>query len=660
VALGSRLQNIVLERWEDAEDAIADLKRSGAGRATFMPLDTIRRSTTDDRRPTTDGSGAVLGVAVDLVDYDKPYAAVAQQLLGRVLIVRNMATAWAELRRLSGGWMIVTLQGEQVSSGGSVTGGAQTKESGALRRERELRELPGRVDAARAVVERAEARRTALASQSQELAQRLHELEMRSRDAARQIDSRRSGLDAVSRRVAQAEQERAWAAQLQDRLFRDLAALRGQEAELKSMRADTEGAAAAAEAQLADLRARQDAEAQADRAAQGQVASLRAVAGSAEGQLRAQRTLLAAHERSLAEGERQLVDAAASISQLESEREHIGAAHAQIEAEHHALLAEIDALRIQIDPAEEALRADEALQADLERREQAATILLLEQEAAHGRAALEAQRAGDRQEALYERAAADDIDVEAVEPQSEDDPGVYPDGLQAEIDVLKTKILRLGAVNQLALEEYEEAAARHRFLSEQVADLREAEGSLLELIATLDGAMSQRFINTFNAVAAEFEQSFVRLFGGGSARLQLTGGPGSNAHPSDDGSGEPATAGREQGVEIIVRPPGKKQQSISLLSGGERTLTAAALLFAILKVNPSPFCILDETDAALDESNVGRFRNALQALADQTQFILITHNRGTIEAAGTLYGVTMGDDGASKTISLLVEEYVQG
>nr|WP_255604497.1 hypothetical protein [Oscillochloris sp. ZM17-4] len=216
----------------------------------------------------------------------------------------------------------------------------------------------------------------------------------------------------------------------------------------------------------------------------------------------------------------------------------------------------------------------------------------------------------------------------------------------------------MGAVNQLALEEYEEAAERHRFLSEQVADLREAEGSLMELITALEGAMSQRFITTFHAVAAEFEQSFVRLFGGGSAKLQLTGGPSGNGHLPEDEPDAPTPAGRGQGVEIIVRPPGKKQQSISLLSGGERTLTAAALLFAILKVNPSPFCILDETDAALDESNVGRFREALAALSDQTQFILITHNRGTIEAADTLYGVTMGDDGASKTISLRVEEYV--
>lgn len=661
VALGSRLQNIVVERWEDAEDAIAELKRSGAGRATFMPLDTIRggRDVPSGRLSSAgEAERNVLGVAVDLVDYEDRYAAVAQQLLGRVLIVRDLATARAELRKLSSGWTMVTLQGEQVNSGGSVTGGAQTKESGALRRERELRELPGRVEAARAVVEHAEAQRAELEAQIQARSQSLRDVETHAREMTRKVEAQRVGLEGAGRRVAQAQQEQTWVTQRQERLARELAALRGQETALADRRAVAATAAAAADAHLAELRLRQEAEIHADRAAQKQLAELRAAVGSAEGQLRAQRNLLVAHERSLSEGERQLAAAVASVADMEHERERIGSAHAQVEAEHQALLTEIDALRSQIDPAEEALRADEAVQTELERSEQATTAALLAQEAAHGRATIEAQRASDRQDACYERAASDDIDVEALNlPEELEGPA---ERLQPEIDALRAKILRLGAVNQLALEEYEEATERYRFLSEQVGDLRKAEESLLELIAELEGAMSQRFITTFNAVAAEFEQSFVQLFGGGSAKLQLTGGPGGNGQLPEHDAVDTEHSGRGQGVEIIVRPPGKKQQSISLLSGGERTLTAAALLFAILKVNPSPFCILDETDAALDESNVGRFRGALQALVDQTQFIVITHNRGTIEVADTLYGVTMGDDGASKTISLRVEEYMQG
>jgi chromosome segregation protein len=214
-------------------------------------------------------------------------------------------------------------------------------------------------------------------------------------------------------------------------------------------------------------------------------------------------------------------------------------------------------------------------------------------------------------------------------------------------------------VNPLALEEYDEAAERHSFLTSQTADLRQAEQSLRELIAELDSAMQMRFEATFRAVAAEFERSFTRLFGGGQAQLLLMHSNGSNGEYNGDGNGESHAGVEGLGVEILARPPGKRQQTLSLLSGGERTLTAAALLFAILKVNPSPFCVLDEVDAALDEANVGRFREALADLSQQTQFLLVTHNRGTIEAADTIYGVSMGEDGASRVLSLRLEELVE-
>ena len=216
---------------------------------------------------------------------------------------------------------------------------------------------------------------------------------------------------------------------------------------------------------------------------------------------------------------------------------------------------------------------------------------------------------------------------------------------------MKARLERIGPVNPLALQEYDEAGERHRFLSEQVADLREARATLQDLIGELEATMRARFNETFRAVAAEFAQSFTRLFGGGSARLQLVG------EEAGEGEEENGVA-HGYGVEIIARPPGKRQQNLSLLSGGERALTAAALLFAILRVNPSPFCMLDEVDAALDESNVGRFNAFLADLTSTTQFVLITHNRGTIEAADTIYGVSMGDDSASRVLSLRVAELI--
>ena len=662
VALGSRLQNIVVERWEDAEQAIAELRKSGAGRATFMPLETLRTVDGLPEPPSTvHRPPSVLGVAAELVEYDTHYAAVVRQLLGRVLIVRDLPTARAELRRLSGGWTIVTLGGEQVSSGGSVTGGAQTKESGALRRERELRELPGQVAAARAALERAEARRVELEAGAQALAARLRELEGRARQGQELLDQARTSLAAAQARVAQAEQERTWTEQRRARLAADSTALAAQREQGAHRLLAAEAAATGAEAGFGALRTRQEAQAQADRAAQERLATLRAAASAAEAQLRAGRNLRAAHEQALSLVARQEAELDQGAAELATEREQLVAEHERAEATHKVLLAEIDALRARIDPAELELRDDEAKLGELEQREAHATTTLLGQESAHGRAALEAQRAADRQESLFERAAADGVDLDGGQETVDGEEAGPTVDLQTEIETLKTKILRLGVVNPLALEEYEETAERQGFLSGQLADLRAASATLLELIAELDAAMSSRFTATFHAVAAEFEQSFARLFGGGSAKLVLTGGPQANgAEPGEgDALAESSLAGSKvQGVEIIARPPGKKQQSIALLSGGERTLTAAALLFAILKVNPSPFCILDETDAALDESNVGRFRDALRFLTEQTQFILITHNRGTIEAADTLYGVTMGDDGASKTISLRVEEYV--
>ncbi|NJM08554.1 AAA family ATPase, partial [Candidatus Gracilibacteria bacterium] len=340
---------------------------------------------------------------------------------------------------------------------------------------------------------------------------------------------------------------------------------------------------------------------------------------------------------------------------LAAERDQIRAAHERAEADHAALLSEIDRLRAQIDPAEAELQQEEQGQQDLEARERAATASLLDHEAQASRLSLEAQRAADRIEQIFERAVADGVALsdDGADDQPADDSGE----LLPTIDRLRDRILRIGVVNPLALEEFAETQTRQQFLSTQLDDLRQAGATLRELIAELEESMRQRFVATFSAVAAEFERSFTRLFGGGSATLQLVGGA-NGAHSQNGHEAAEASEERSFGIEIVARPPGKRQQNIALLSGGERALTASALLFAILTVNPSPFCILDEVDAALDESNVGRFREALSTLTDSTQFIVVTHNRGTIEVADTLYGVTMGDDGASKVLSLRVAEYV--
>ena len=205
---------------------------------------------------------------------------------------------------------------------------------------------------------------------------------------------------------------------------------------------------------------------------------------------------------------------------------------------------------------------------------------------------------------------------------------------------LRRRYHELGAANPYAVEEYAELKARLESLETQGDDLRAAIGRTRELIVELDTMIATQFRTTFAALETAFERRFEQLFDGGFAKLSLT-------DPSDLGS---------TGVEIVARPPGKKPQALAMLSGGERALTAVALLFAMLEVRPVPFCVLDEVDAALDEANIGRFAEALRSLADRTQFIVITHNRGTIEAADALYGVTVGDDSVSRVISLRLDE----
>jgi chromosome segregation protein len=215
-----------------------------------------------------------------------------------------------------------------------------------------------------------------------------------------------------------------------------------------------------------------------------------------------------------------------------------------------------------------------------------------------------------------------------------------PEGMDERLTHLRNQIKRLGAINFEAQVEYEDLKQRHAFLTEQTTDLEHASASLQQVIVELNDVMQATFRQTFEAIATAFQSTFKILFGGGQARLTLT---------TPDNIDE-------AGIEIHAQPPGKRPQGLALLSGGERSLTATALLFAILRVKPTPFCVLDEVDAALDEANVGRFRNMLETLAEQTQFIVITHNRRTVEAANTVYGISMGADGASTALSLRLDE----
>jgi chromosome segregation protein len=411
----------------------------------------------------------------------------------------------------------------------------------------------------------------------------------------------------------------------------------------------------ALEAQADDL-ARQEALAreEAARVEQETLGKLRTETAVAQEALRSQQATLKREETLLERLQTQMAARRRRVEELEAEHTAVLASTEELRAEAVQMEAQLNRAREQIQPTEDKLTRLGEEQTTLEKEEQKARDSAREVEVRYGRAQLEVDRCQDELNLLSRRIEedlglvelelADSVTAQAplpLRPVVSDLPIVeeLPEGLQEELQRLRARLRRIGDVNPSAPEEYQEVQVRHQFLTEQSADLIEASEKLQQVIAELDDLMETAFQETFDAVAERFAETFTSLFNGGAARLELT-------EPDDL---------MNTGVDIVARPPGKRAQRLALLSGGERSLTAVALLFAILQVSPAPFCVLDEVDAALDEANVGRFRGLLTDLAQQTQFIIITHNRGTIEAADTIYGISMGVDGVSQVVSLKMD-----
>ncbi|MEA2523754.1 MAG: chromosome segregation protein [Thermomicrobiales bacterium] len=659
VALGAHLQDVVVERWADAETAIAHLKRSNAGRATFQPLDTIRPGRGGAPREAL-GLPGVHGVASELVSAALDLGVVASALLGRTLVVEDLPTSRATLPHLPVGWSAVTLAGEIARTGGSVTGGAAVRESGVLGRERELRELPRELKR----LEQARDQAQAALREAAETPRRLVE-------ERREQETARAGFLATRKeRQGQRARLAGWLNDLraeQTTADRRLAALAAAAETAHAETASLERDQVTLHAEAGALREQRD-------ALQAQLARETEVATASEQQLAAeQRRLAALDERLRAERRREtglraqrqgldeeLALRAERAAALDGELAALAAQRDRLATETATLTAARDAVQAERPPLEASVKRTETEVARLDRTLEAARNALLEAERARGASGLVVERARGELGAIRQR-ITDDLEldnpddlvdesraIEEVSSREENNssPPRLPDSLPAdmerEIGRLKERLRRVGYVGENAVEEYEREAERQVFLREQLADVQGAAESLRSLLADLHLTMRQRFDETFARVAAVFSETFTTLFGGGTARLVLVAG--------ENGDGA--------GVDIVAQPPGKRLQSLALLSGGERSLTAAALLFAILRVNPTPFCLLDEVDAALDEANVVRFREQLRSLAAETQAIVITHNRGTIEVADTLYGVSMREDGVSQVLSLRLADAV--
>ncbi|MBX3071699.1 MAG: chromosome segregation protein SMC [Thermomicrobiales bacterium] len=641
VALGGHLQDIVVDRWVDAESAIEHLKSTKAGRATFQPIDAVRASRSSQPPAGLTERRGVHGIAAQLIDTGPELEAIISSLIGRTVVVDDLAVARSILPQLPPGWTAVTLTGELVRSGGSLTGGAAVRESGVLGRERELRELPAEIEriegalaAARDEVRRLAAEPARLAENRREQEGALAGLLATRRERSGQIQRLQTWLDGLLQERSSADERTAQMLTSAESSVKEIDELEREIARLEEQLSQ-------ATTSRESLAERSSGEAEAQR--------------ESEEELGRGERLLAALEERVRSAERQKVGFAAQLRGLEQElsmrSERSSAITGEIEAiatqasrlQTEAERLEVEKARIEGDllPVQAAADGSRSALTGIEQQLDTARQQLLDAERARGVTEIGLERARGEMSALRQR-IYDDLEMEEPDDLLQMDVELEEDFEETgrEISRLRERLKRVGYIGEEAVEEFERETARHHFLREQLDDVEGASSALRTLLADLRETMQRRFDETFERVAAAFAASFTVLFGGGTAQLVMV----------------PGEHGRLGGVDIVAQPPGKRLQSLALLSGGERALTAAALLFAILKVNPTPFVLLDEVDAALDEANVVRFREHLQQLARETQAVIITHNRGTIEVADSLYGVSMREDGVSTVLSLRMKD----
>ena len=632
-ALGGALQNIVVENEAAAKAGIALLRSENAGRATFLPLDTVQPGVF---RGKLSGSARL---ASSLVQADARYSDIVSNLLGRIIVVDDINEASRVARDNGFRSKVVTLDGQVVNAGGSFTGGSVQRSAGLFTRKQELEEL--RVKAAKLQKE-------CLAAQE------------KTDQCKQQADALNAELTAASseqitaandRVRAEAERKRLEAAM--EQAGTALAARQKEIDTLNAQLADSREKAAQAEAQEAALAGEIEAKSgELNRIAEGDDAFLTRQRALAE-QVSAKRLEQVGRQKDAELAQAQIEALEQRTRDAESRRASLEESLAALAARSDACRAEIEAIR----KAKTDSRAEiEAKEAEIRKAtEQRLSCQQAETEAlARARTAADSREEMGREMArLAERKAAAESEYDATAAKLWDEYQLTVSqaeelcvefdslpALRAQVADLRNQIRALGNVNVSAIEEYQEVRERYDALSAQVADVEGSRNELTRMIASLSGQMKEIFTDSFRAINENFGRIFAELFGGGEASLVL----------------EDESDVLSCGIGIQVAPPGKVIKNLEALSGGEQALVAISIYFAILAVNPAPFCILDEIEAALDDANVSRFAQYLRRVSDKTQFIVITHRRGTMEAANVLYGVTMQEDGVSKLLKLDLEQ----
>ncbi len=642
IALGAAMQQIVVDTEQDGKAAISFLKRTGGGRATFLPISAIQGKALQESG--LEGCRGFVGIASELVRYEDIYRGIVQNLLGRTVIVQDIDAAIMMANKYHNRFKIVTLDGQVMNPGGSMTGGSVNKESGILSRANELEKLT--------------AQEKALDAQ-----QRMTESELQ--EAQRSADQVQYQLDTAREQLRQAE----------DATLR----LQGQEKQHEILLSAITDAVASARRERESLHQREQADR--ERAASQrakiqvyteQLAKTRSEIAKLEGSqseaaaataaiteaMTAQKTEEAALEAERATALSHIADLTGLRSAMEGDREKRLALIDMTQADNDRLEAEIAALqqRQQENDAETAAMRTQLQAIHTARMEAEATKTRAEREAQEkSKDILTMERACA---ALEQKKLTTSMEERQIIDKLWDNYGLTPgtaapmrgqiDSVTAgsrRIGELKRKIAALGTPNLGAIEEYARVNERYTYLSAQRDDVLTSKRELESIIRNIQQEMTTIFVTEFAKIDRHFGEVFAEMFGGGKGQLIL------------EDPQNPLTCG----IEIRVQPPGKQVKTITLLSGGEKAFVATALYFAILKVRPTPFCLLDEIDAALDDRNVERFASYLRNLSQKTQFIVITHRRGTMEASDVLYGVTMQEQGVSKLLRLdlnQMEEYL--
>ncbi|KJU74966.1 chromosome segregation protein SMC [Pediococcus damnosus LMG 28219] len=638
--LGSQLQQLVTKKDQDARNIIQYLTQHRAGRVTLLPLTTIRAKQISPKvRQELENSEGFEGVASDLVETDQSLIVVKQYLLGNILIASDLDHASKISKQLTARLRFVTLNGEIINPSGSMTGGVNRHQTaGLLTQKQQRNDLSKQVSQMKSELENREElvqdlkqKMTAAETKGSELRQQFNTANDQYKDAQRQLEMIANQVKELNRRIDAVSYEFNQKGDYKNTFESQSTNLADQEKSLNdeltviTTKTDTQ------KADLTQLRQTQNAN-------QQSITQLREQLATVQAQLTQGKTILSERDQKIKSLQQLVLDAKNRQLDLQKQQRVQGSKSQTTQEELASDQQHIENLKKELSKQQASFETLEQTLAQkktgLQRVQELNSVAsddLQDIKVKQTRVSEQVDHAlndlSEKYQLSFELAKKDRLDIDQQD-------------LERQLKLIKKGLDEIGDVNVGAIDEYQRVSTRHQFLTEQKDDLMTSQKQLLETINEIDTEAATRFKTTFDQVSASFSKVFVRMFGGGKAKLELT---------------DPEHL-LTTGLEIKAQPPGKKFQRLSLLSGGERALTAITLLFSILEVKPVPFCILDEVEAAFDDANVSRFADYLRNFQQQTQFVVITHRKGTMVECDVLYGVTMQESGVSKMASVSLED----